>query len=259
MFECLLQLNQNIEHQLGSGLVQRLPDLPRWVEARAWLLWGRCEIFGLREEPELSLVIRDPATEGVVVIGTPEVNAIRVAVARNARCVIAPWGKLAWLAEALPDWIGTRAILHELRNPRLLPVAEPGRVGWIDPARLDDLSIPEELLGELRIGALQSPIAATFVDRRPIAFCYAGAVTETLWDVAIDTLAEHRRRGYAGLCAAHLIRHLQAQGKQPVWGAVEDNPASWKLARKIGFEPVDELALFEPQPAPSRSRISQWS
>jgi RimJ/RimL family protein N-acetyltransferase len=42
-----------------------------------------------------------------------------------------------------------------------------------------------------------------------------------------------------------MVRHMEGQGKRPVWGASEDNPASWRLARKLGFAPVDELALFE--------------
>jgi RimJ/RimL family protein N-acetyltransferase len=39
---------------------------------------------------------------------------------------------------------------------------------------------------------------------------------------------------------------MQAQGKQPVWQAEEDNPTSWQLAQKLGFVPMDELALFVP-------------
>jgi predicted GNAT family acetyltransferase len=43
-----------------------------------------------------------------------------------------------------------------------------------------------------------------------------------------------------------MIRYMLAQGKQPVWQSEEDNPASWRLAQKLGFVPVDELALFVP-------------
>jgi RimJ/RimL family protein N-acetyltransferase len=38
---------------------------------------------------------------------------------------------------------------------------------------------------------------------------------------------------------------MQAHGKQPVWAAEEDHPASWRLAQKLGFVPVDVLALFK--------------
>ena len=74
------------------ALARRIPDLPRWVEARATLLWECGEVYGLREGPELSLVVREPEVELVTVVGTPELEAIREAVRANARggTVIAP-------------------------------------------------------------------------------------------------------------------------------------------------------------------------
>ena len=231
----------------SQSIAQRLPDIPRWVEARDLLLWGDGEIFGLEEEPELSLVVRDPDTALIVVIGRPALAAVQAAVRRDTRraTLIASMQQAAWLAQALPGWTRTRAILHLLKDPLRLPVPSPGEVGFLDPDTIARLPVPAELLRDLRIGAVHSRIAATFVDGQPVSFCYAGAITETLWDISIDTLAEHRRRGYAALCVAAMIGHMQAQGKQPVWGAVQENPASWRLALKLGFEPMDELALFE--------------
>lgn len=238
-------------------IAQRLPDVPRWVEARDLLLEGPCDIFGLREEPELSLVVRDPDSELVVVIGAPSADAVREAVGRNGRggCVVAPRELSAWLSGVLPGWARTRAIIHLLRDPGRLPTASAGVVDFLDPDTLPRLRVPAELRRELESGAEQSPIAATFVDGEPVSFCYAGAVTESLWDVAIDTVPAHRGRGYAGLCAAHMIRHMEDDGKQPVWAAVEENPASWRLAQRLGFVPVDEMALFEPaRPHEERAR-----
>lgn len=231
----------------SQSIVQRLPDLPRWVEARALLLWDACEISGLREEPGLSFVLRDPSDESVFVIGTPAAAAVQAAVQKNVRggSVVAPQEQAAWLTQALQGWTRARAILHLLRDPQRLPTASAAEVGFLDPETLPQLRVPAALLRELTSGAEHSLIAATIVDKQPVAFCYAGAITETLWDVSIDTLPEHRRKGYAALCAAYMIRHMQGQGKQPVWGAVDENPASWRLAQKLGFEPVDELVLFE--------------
>jgi GNAT superfamily N-acetyltransferase len=238
----------------NHAIAQRLPDLPRWVEARALLLGEPCEIFGLQEDPDLSLVVRDPDTELVFIIGTPAVTAVHAAVRKNVRGgeVIAPLEQAPWLADALPEWARTRIIVHHLADPHCLPDASAGAVGFLDPATLCQLPISADLLRELANGAEQSWIAATFVDQQPVSFCYAGAITESLWDISIDTLPGHRRHGYAARCVAHMIRHMQTRGKHPVWQAVEDNPASWRLARKLGFVPVDELALFEPrEPASS--------
>ena len=98
---------------------------------------------------------------------------------------------------------------------------------------------------ELTDGAEGSSISAAFVDGSPVAFCYAGAVTESLWDVAVDTVRAHRRKGHAGACVAHRVRLMRGQGKEPVWQAELNNPPSWRLAEKLGFEPIDELAFFQ--------------
>jgi len=232
----------------NRSIVERLPDLPRWVEARALLLWEPCEIFGLQEEPELSLVVREPDAGSIFIIGAPTVTAIQSALQTNLRGgeVIAPLEQATWLTAALPEWTRTRIIVHRLADPHRLPEASAGTVGFLEPAALQQFPIPAELLQELESGAEQSMITATCVDQQPVSFCYAGAITESLWDIAIDTLPEYRRKGYAAQCVAHMIRYMQTQGKQPVWQALENNPASWRLAQKLGFVPVDELVLFQP-------------
>jgi RimJ/RimL family protein N-acetyltransferase len=225
-----------------------LPDLPRWVEARSYLMGGGCEVLGLREAPALSLVIRDPDTDLLMAVGAPDPGALQAAAGRcgpGASLIAAPEDGDA-VAAALPAWRRTRALLHRLADPSRLPDTPQGGVRFLDPAEVAGLRVEDELGRELRMAAEESPIAAVVVAGEPVSFCYAGAVTETLWDISIDTVPAHRRRGYAGLCVAFMIRHMHARGRQPVWGAAEDNPASWRLARKLGFEPVDELALFEP-------------
>ncbi|HYW11584.1 MAG TPA: GNAT family N-acetyltransferase [Longimicrobium sp.] len=234
---------------LGQALADRLPDVPRWVEARSMLRGGTCEILGVHEAPQLSFVILDPGgMGGVIVVGAPADETIRDAAARSTGggSLVAPLEEAARIARLLPEWTATRAILHRLGDAPRLPDVAPGQVRFVDAAELGTMDVPPELAEELVTCAEGSPIAATFVDGRPVSFCYAGAVTETLWDISIDTLDAHRRRGYAALCVTHLIHHMQALGKEPVWASIPENPASWRLARKLGFVPVDEVALFEP-------------
>ncbi len=234
---------------LGHALADRLPDVPRWVEARSLLRGGACEILGVRDAPELSFVVLDPGgMGGVIVVGAPEDDVIRDAAARSmgGGSLVAPLEEADRIARLLPAWTATRAILHRLGDAPRLPDVAPGQVRFVDPAELGAMDVPAELAEELVTCAEGSPVAATFVDGRPVSFCYAGAVTETLWDISIDTLESHRRRGYAALCVTHLIHHMRARGKQPVWASIPENPESWMLARKLGFVPVDEVALFEP-------------
>lgn len=69
--------------------------------------------------------------------------------------------------------------------------------------------------------------------------------TETLFDVGIDTLEGYRGRGHAVRCAAFMIAHERARGLRPVWGAMEDNHASQRVAENLGFVTIDRLAVWE--------------
>src|SRR4051812_44418382 len=95
-------------------LARRLPDLPRWVEVRDCLLSGDCEVFGLTETPALALVVRDPATDFIMIVGAPQAIAIQSAAAANAGRgdLVAPPEHADLVARALPHWRRTRAVLH---------------------------------------------------------------------------------------------------------------------------------------------------
>jgi RimJ/RimL family protein N-acetyltransferase len=231
----------------NHALAQRLPDIPRWIEVRDLLLSDDCEVSGLQETPDLSFSLRETGTHSIFIIGTPTASAIQAAIQSigSGAEIIAPPENANWLAQLLPGWKRTRIILHTLSDHRSLPNASEGEVVFLDPATIEQLPIFEELLNELKSGAEHSLIAARIIANQPVSFCYVSSETEILWDVAIDTLPEHQRKGYAAQCAAFMIRHMQTQGKQPVWQSLEENPASWKLAQKIGFKAIDELALFE--------------
>ncbi len=233
----------------SQQLAARLPDLPRWVEVRDLLLADEATVYGWQTEPELAAVARETDGQVAFVIGAPDLAAVMAAVrglAGEDSGLIAPEAVADRLLPALPGWRRTRIRLHTLPDLARLPSAEAGQVEFIDVAVLDGQAIEEELLGELRSGAQHSLLAATHVSGQPVAFCYVSSQSETWWDIAVDTLPAHWRRGYAGLAVTHMIRHMQTQGKQPVWQAVEDNPASWRLAEKLGFVQIDELALFQP-------------
>jgi RimJ/RimL family protein N-acetyltransferase len=115
--------------------------------------------------------------------------------------------------------------------------------------------LPPDLRSELRITAGRSPIVVSLEEGHPVSFCYAASRTESLWDIAIDTLEEFRRRGHAARCVAFMVRLMGKEGLRPVWGAEEWNRASLGLAAKLGFYPVEELVVFWPAGAPWRT----WS
>jgi GNAT superfamily N-acetyltransferase len=236
-------------------LAALLPDIPRFVETRAMLLGGHCEVLGLEEDAASpSFIVRDGEEDLVCVVGYPAREALAEAIARNgnAGAVIAMPENVSRVAQAIPGRDPQPAILHLLGEAERLPGAaedEPVRlVSGPEELRL----LPPWLRTELRVElerALRrgTPTVAAFVGGVPVSFCYVASETEGFWDVSIDTLEEHRRRGHAARCVASLIRHMRdTADKEPVWGAVESNVPSMGLAAKLGFVPVDRVFVFEP-------------
>jgi hypothetical protein len=143
----------------------------------------------------------------------------------------------------LPGWTHEEAVIHGLPLPvPEWPLPGPG-VAFLDAQTpLDHL--PPDLADEVSAARAEGPVAAAWCDERAVSFCYAGSVTETLWDVSIDTLPAYRRRGLAQ-SAVHLMAAFHRENARlPVWGAVIGNLASLQLASRLGFVAVDTLYVF---------------
>jgi GNAT superfamily N-acetyltransferase len=232
---------------LAQRLSASLPDVPRWVEAKWMLLNLSCEILALEEKPALSFVLLDRRTHSVEVVGLPDREAIAsaaVAAGHNVE-IIAPIESLDHTATALPGWTAQPAALHVLADDSHLPYPDRS-VRLLSGDEVRELDVPDELHKELLLAQETSRgIAARMVDGRPVSFCYPGSETDTLWDVSIDTLEAHRQKGYGAACVRFVIDLMREHGKEPIWGALEDNSASMRLATKLGFVPVDRIVVFE--------------
>ncbi|MCI0488517.1 MAG: GNAT family N-acetyltransferase [Blastocatellia bacterium] len=231
-----------------NRLALALPDIPRWVETRSVLLSGRCEVLGLRETEPFSFAVRSSEVRLVSVVGFPEPEAIREAARRNENqgAVLATPENRDHVAASLADWTASPATIHALGDAPDLPAVPEGRVRLLAPFEITALTgLPADLKEELLSVSERSAIAATTDLGSPVSFCYSASETESLWDISIDTLEGHRRRGHAAMCAAFLIEHMRKRGKEPVWGAEESNPPSMKLAAKLGFVAVDHLIVFQ--------------
>ena len=60
----------------------------------------------------------------------------------------------------------------------------------------------------------------------------------------MDTLETYRGRGLAAGAARTMIRRYWECGKQPVWGAMEGNTASRRLAARLVFGEVARLSVL---------------
>lgn len=229
--------SERIARALGT-----IPELPRWVEARAILLSGQCEVFG--EEGAWAVRNEEPGGRVVVVAGRAESNAIRAALAdRPDRELLGGVEEEQALAALFPDWVCERAQVFELAHPGQL-AAPDARVRLLtDTENLERLA--EELHGALDGVRKGCEIHAAFVDGTAVSLALAHWRTENYFDISIDTVPSHRRRGLARAAVSALIRTETARGLQPVWGAMTSNQASQKLAISLGFEPIDQTVSLQ--------------
>jgi GNAT superfamily N-acetyltransferase len=227
-------------------LAALLPDAPRFVETRAMLLGGYGEVIGAIETGERpSFVVLDREWKLACAVGLPAPDDIRAAASGvPGMCdVLAFPENVAHVADALPEREAQPAMLHVLTGEERLPGVPEGRVRLLKGS--EELAhAPLELRAELEVALRRSPVAATIVDRLPVSFC-CGLATEGLWDVGIDTLVSHRRQGHAALCFSFMLRHMREREREPVWGSLESNAPSMRLAARLGFEPVDRVFVFE--------------
>ncbi len=208
-----------------------LPDVPRWVEAHGIAGdpdgWRDGAVVG-HDRARLIVVVGDADPASIAKLaGDKQHHTILFAIERED------------VAAALRGAGRTteRAILHTLPDAATLPEAE-GAVP-LDGGALDHL--PPALAEELAWGRERGAVWATWLDGTPVSFAYAPWRSAKWFDVSVDTLADARQLGLATIVAAAMIRDERARGREPVWGADEDNAASLRLAKRLGFEPVDEL------------------
>lgn len=219
-----------------------LPDIPRWVEARAAVLTGECDIFGMPGEDAciirctrlpLATVIGKPSTElllrSVDIIGSEVELLVMPEDAEHVRRVLRFWREL-------PVTLHTRK--HDPPGP---PKADRS-VRIYDPWQVTNKrGFPQQLKEATKAARI---VAARRVNGEVVAVCHTDAITEHWWDVGVDTVEAHRRSGHARACFAALDAYLLARGKRPVWGSVDSNTASMKMAASLGFEPAEHISVF---------------
>ncbi len=239
-----------------AELMRLVPDEPRWIDYRGLLASGRCRVIA-EPDPARGFVARALDEPFAAVWGEPSEEAVRAAAGRGSLddVLVAPGAGAERVAAALPGWRTERVTLHVL--PGELPAIAPPEGADLAMLAPDSPPVAPDLDGLPR--ALRAEVAGLLARVRPlvvarvppgvagriVSVCSAPWETETLWDVSIETVARHRRRGLAAACFAALARWMAAErGKRPVWGAQESNPASLALAARLGFVRDSELLTF---------------
>ena len=233
------------------------PDTPEWLDLRGILFSSRCDVF-VNPDPTTGFVVCAWDMAVGVAAGRPLRSVVAAAVGGSEGVRTAEWHLLAapesveTIAAALPAWRRRGVTLHTrtANEPLVAPATQSGieirlaPEGWV-AAGLSVEHLPQPLRREYETDMLrQCPLAAAVADDRAVAFCYVAVQSEALWDIAVDTLPSHRRRGLAAACVGKLAEHLDRQGLRPVWGALDENEPSMRLAARLGFRPAARLTSF---------------
>lgn len=208
------------------------------------LFAGTCDIWGDTE----AWIARSRVVPLGAAIGTPPGRLLRD-VLRSAPGefeLLVQDDDVGHARAALRDWRVHAATMH-VRPPDAPAEAAPPASLDIRIADPPDAPSVYALPADWRLWATVSAAFATvWADGRPVAICEAIAVTETLWEVGVGTLDAYRRRGHARAAYLALTSVMRAKGKLPVWGSLDDNEASLRLAESLGFRAVERLWLLTP-------------
>lgn len=231
----------------AGALAASLPDTPSLVETRALLLSGAA-ILRRSADRDGALVL-DPQLPAGFLVGRADPTLLRdvAACAPPDFELVVQADAIADACAALPGWALATATVFAAGSawpaaaaggdrPAGVVICAPPDEAWL-------VRVPAH--GEIRFyAALAEAIALALVGDQVVAVCAAGDVTESLWDVGIDTLPQHRRAGHGAAAFRALATHMAGIGRQPVWCAQDDNVASLAMASRLGFEPVDRIGIL---------------
>jgi hypothetical protein len=210
-----------------------LPDIPRWIEAHGIA----ADPASWRQALGAGFAVGSDRARLIVVAGDADAAAVAALAAARPGHTLLVARERADLAAATGRRV-VRALLHTLPAGSELPDAEDAVA--LSP-EVSLAHVPAALVDELEAARPHRTIWTTYVDGVPVGFAYAPWRSARWFDVSVDTLPGARQLGLGRLVAAAMIRDEQAQGRAAVWGADEDNAASLRLARGLGFVQVDEI------------------
>ena len=155
-------------------------------------------------------------------------------------------------ARPVAEWLGwatrrkvifSREHYFTLDEPApALPHAAVRMLGAVDLPLLEAATGPLDM-GDWRLGSApvllaEGLAAGAVIDGALAAVAFTAALGERYVDVGIATHASQRGQGLATAATALVCSAIQAGGRTPVWGTSAENPASQRVAAKLGFREV---------------------
>jgi GNAT superfamily N-acetyltransferase len=158
--------------------------------------------------------------------------------------------RLEWLPPS-PDYDGaaidfTNRLVGEGLS-QFLPLPEGCRLQAIDSGLFQHLARPEwyvSVFGSVE-KALEKGVGYCLMgDGDILCEAFAGPSANGVIEIGVGTPEAYRRRGYATVTCAHLIRVCEGKGYRTLWNTAEQNKASKALARKLGYQTEQEFRVL---------------
>lgn len=215
----------------------RLPDAPRWVQARDLLAMADAQVYECVQQSGF-VVWHDWQAIGVIV-GT--LNTLPPAVYHCDQLIVFA-DNLASMQGKLVDYSVRHA---KVLKHSLAPISEQ-RVERLSLADIEGLiGIEDDLFYALQTALFADyPAVGVRHHGELVAFAYVASQSDRYWHMGIETLPEARRQGFATKAAQGLISVMQSRDKQSLWSAFDDNDASLRLALTLGYQPCDQLWIL---------------
>lgn len=83
-----------------------------------------------------------------------------------------------------------------------------------------------------------------FHENKLASTAYSAFIDDNKLELGIETVEEYRGRGFAQYACSALIDYCIEKNLDPIWACRLENNSSYKLARKLGFEPVLEIPYY---------------
>jgi len=83
-----------------------------------------------------------------------------------------------------------------------------------------------------------------FSNKQLAATAFSSWIFDNKLEIGIETIKEFRGKGFAGIVCGAIIDYCIANKYEPVWSCRLENTGSYRLAQKMGFEPIYELPYY---------------
>lgn len=80
---------------------------------------------------------------------------------------------------------------------------------------------------------------------QPVSTAFASFIHDQQLELGIETKAEFQGQGLAQLTCSALIDYCLENNFEPVWACRLENTGSYKLAQKLGFEPIRMIPYYQ--------------